>query len=97
MAKKKTPDQPAGGGDYSADDLQHLSDRDHVRERPAMYIGDISTRGLHHLVYEPRPEQVYPQHLPQRPAVDVSDEALDRIVRHGARCAQGAWGCKSLS
>ena len=52
MAKKKTPDQPAAGADYSADDLQHLSDRDHVRERPAMYIGDISTRGLHHLVYE---------------------------------------------
>jgi DNA gyrase subunit B len=37
---------------YTADDLKHLSDRDHVRERPSMYIGDTTTRGLHHLVYE---------------------------------------------
>ena len=55
MAQKKNKqddEQPAGSGDYTADDLQHLSDRDHVRERPAMYIGDVYTRGLHHLVYE---------------------------------------------
>ncbi|MEE2684788.1 MAG: DNA gyrase subunit B [Planctomycetota bacterium] len=52
MAKKKKKSQPAAGADYTAEDLQHLSDRDHVRERPAMYIGDISSRGLHHLVYE---------------------------------------------
>ncbi len=38
--------------DYSAKDLEHLSDLEHVRERPAMYIGDTTTRGLHHLVYE---------------------------------------------
>ena len=38
--------------DYGADDLQHLSDLEHVRERPSMYIGDTATRGLHHLVYE---------------------------------------------
>ncbi len=37
---------------YTAEDLQHLSDLEHVRERPAMYIGDTTTRGLHHLVYE---------------------------------------------
>ena len=49
---KQDNEQPAGSGDYTADDLQHLSDRDHVRERPAMYIGDVYTRGLHHLVYE---------------------------------------------
>ncbi|MFM7845543.1 MAG: DNA gyrase subunit B, partial [Planctomycetota bacterium] len=41
-----------GDADYGADDLQHLSDQEHVRQRPAMYIGDIGTRGLHHLVYE---------------------------------------------
>ena len=40
------------GGDYGSEDLQHLSDLDHVRRRPAMYIGDITPRGLHHLVYE---------------------------------------------
>tara|TARA_B100000809_G_scaffold62195_1_gene58966 strand:+ start:966 stop:3452 length:2487 start_codon:yes stop_codon:yes gene_type:complete len=50
--KKKKPESPAQGAEYTAEDLQHLSDRDHVRERPAMYIGDVSNRGLHHLVYE---------------------------------------------
>ena len=39
-------------GDYGAEQMQHLSDIEHVRQRPAMYIGDVSTRGLHHLVYE---------------------------------------------
>jgi len=38
--------------DYRPEDLQHLSDMEHVRKRPAMYIGDITSRGLHHLVYE---------------------------------------------
>ncbi|MFN9917445.1 MAG: ATP-binding protein, partial [Pirellulaceae bacterium] len=38
--------------DYTADDLKHLSDLEHVRERPGMYIGDTTLKGLHHLVYE---------------------------------------------
>ena len=37
---------------YESDDLQRLSDLEHVRERPSMYIGDTTARGLHHLVYE---------------------------------------------
>ena len=37
---------------YTSADLKHLSDRDHVRERFSMYIGDNTARGLHHLVYE---------------------------------------------
>jgi DNA gyrase subunit B len=37
---------------YTADDLKHLSDLEHVRERPSMYIADTTARGLHHLVYE---------------------------------------------
>ncbi len=41
-----------GGETYSAADLEHLSDLEHVRERPAMYIGDTTARGLHHLVFE---------------------------------------------
>ena len=32
--------------------IDHLTDREHVRVRPAMYIGDTSSRGLHHLVFE---------------------------------------------
>jgi len=38
--------------EYGAENLQHLSDREHVRKRPGMYIGDTFNRGLHHLVYE---------------------------------------------
>jgi DNA gyrase subunit B len=38
--------------EYNAKDLEHLSDLEHVRERPSMYIGDTAVRGLHHLVYE---------------------------------------------
>ena len=38
--------------DYSADSIQALEGMEHVRKRPSMYIGDVSTRGLHHLVYE---------------------------------------------
>ncbi len=44
-------DEPQTPG-YTSEDLQHLSDREHVRERFGMYIGDNTLRGLHHLVYE---------------------------------------------
>ncbi|CEN33559.1 DNA topoisomerase (ATP-hydrolyzing) subunit B [Capnocytophaga cynodegmi] len=37
---------------YSADNIQSLEGMEHVRMRPSMYIGDVGTRGLHHLVYE---------------------------------------------
>ncbi len=38
--------------DYSAKNIQVLEGIAHVRKRPAMYIGDVGERGLHHLVYE---------------------------------------------
>ncbi|MGL4593567.1 MAG: DNA gyrase subunit B [Thermoguttaceae bacterium] len=43
---------PDANEDYTAKDLEHLSDQEHVRKRPAMYIGDTTSRGLHHLVSE---------------------------------------------
>lgn len=49
-ALSKKPEVPMK--DYSADSIQALEGMEHVRMRPSMYIGDVGTRGLHHLVYE---------------------------------------------
>nr|MCU0398442.1 ATP-binding protein [Cyclobacteriaceae bacterium] len=45
-AKKK------GSANYSASNIQVLEGLEAVRKRPAMYIGDVSTKGLHHLIWE---------------------------------------------
>src|SRR5207237_8207985 len=39
-------------GAYGADNVQIFRDAAHIRQRPSMYIGNVATSGLHHLVYE---------------------------------------------
>jgi DNA gyrase subunit B len=53
MAKSKAvAPKRKDNGDYQADAIQVLKGLEAVRRRPAMYIGSVSARGLHHLVYE---------------------------------------------
>ena len=48
MSEKKSGD----AGNYSASNIQVLEGLEAVRKRPAMYIGDVSVKGLHHLIWE---------------------------------------------
>ncbi len=51
-SKGKKEEKALKKGKYDATNIQILEGTEAVRMRPAMYIGDTSTRGLHHLVYE---------------------------------------------
>src|SRR5687767_9560985 len=46
------PDPNLVTGDYEGKNVDVLRDKDHIRARPGMYIGDTGPKGLHHLLYE---------------------------------------------
>ncbi len=52
MKKPEEIKELEGALEYGAESIKAVTGLEHVRLRPAMYIGDIGERGLHHLIWE---------------------------------------------
>ena len=79
MSEELTPNS---GSNYSASSIQVLEGLEAVRKRPAMYIGDISEKGLHHLVYEVVISEKGLHHLVYEVVDNSIDEALAGYCTH---------------
>ena len=73
------------GADYDSKNIQVLGGMEAVRKRPAMYIGDVGVRGLHHLVYEVVDNSVDEAMAGYATRIDIT---LD---------ADGSWHCWFIS
>lgn len=52
MPPNKAKNKNTDNGNYTAKSIQSLTDREHVRLRPGMYVGGTDIKALHHLIYE---------------------------------------------
>ena len=78
---------------YSASNIQVLEGLEAVRKRPAMYIGDISEKGLHHLVYETVDNSIdealagYCTHI----EVTINEDVVMTVLHAGGKFDKGSY------